>query len=264
MSLPLVLTPGVGYLSVGVHIIRTLDDWRQALDDIHKNFQKECSAFPSQVIQNTRFLLEEYVPGDEFAVDVYFDSEKKPVILNIFHHRFVSEIDVSDRLYISNKDIYDKYLIKFSSFLKNINSIIKLHDFPVHIEFRAKGDKIVPLEINPLRFAGMCLNEVLIHINGVHPLEAYLKDFHPDYHKMWQGKKHDSYSFIVLDKPASLPDEARLDFDKIEKEFSCVLESRKIENPNFGVFGLMFVKTATDNEVEFKRILELKTKDFIK
>ena len=264
MHFPIVIKPSVGFLSVGVYIVRNINEWNKALTDIHDNFETECKRFPSSVIQSNRFLLEKYVQGDEFAVDAYFDSESKPVILNIFHHCFVSETDVSDRLYTSSKAIFDCYLNSFTSFLTKINSVIGLHDFPVHIEFRANKNSIIPLEINPLRFAGMCLNELLVHINGVHPVEAFLKRWHPDYEKMWHGKETDSFSFVVLDKPISTPDNAELDFDKLSKEFSCILETRKIEKPNFGVFGLMFVKTLQDRQDELNHILQLHMNDFVK
>ena len=164
LKFPLVLKPSVGFLSVGVYVVHNEIEWKAAIDDLEKNFVKSSAQFPEFVIGTAKFLIEEYIHGEEYAVDAYFDAEGNPAILNIYHHRFASESDTSDRLYCSSKALYDKYEKPFTDFLVNINKVIGLRNFPMHIEFRYNGCMAIPIEINPLRFAGFCLNELQTHI----------------------------------------------------------------------------------------------------
>ncbi|WP_041779331.1 ATP-grasp domain-containing protein [Belliella baltica] len=54
------------------------------------------------------FQLEEYIRGEEYAFDCYFDKNGDPVILNILHHVFISEKDVSDRWYYSSEEVINQ------------------------------------------------------------------------------------------------------------------------------------------------------------
>ena len=49
--------------------------------------------------------MEEYVEGEEYAIDCYFDEKGEVVILNILHHKFSSGRDTSDRVYSTSKEI---------------------------------------------------------------------------------------------------------------------------------------------------------------
>ena len=56
--------------------------------------------YPNHVVNSTKFLIEEMIEGEEYAVDAYFDRDGEPVILNIFQHPFLNSKDVSDRIYL--------------------------------------------------------------------------------------------------------------------------------------------------------------------
>lgn len=60
-----------------------------------------------QVLDTGKFIIEENIEGEEFAVDAYFNSKEKPVILNILKHIFSSENDVSDRVYFTSKSVME-------------------------------------------------------------------------------------------------------------------------------------------------------------
>lgn len=259
---PFVLKPVVGFLSVGVYVIRNFNDWNKAVNDLKCNFEMRSADFPSAVIDDKNFLIEEYISGDEFAVDAYFNSEGNPVILNIFHHLFASESDVSDRIYCSSKDIYDKYLNEFENFLLNLNSLLGLKDFPIHIEFRYNGEKAIPIEINPMRFAGFCLNELQLHIGGIHPVESFFKGLVPDYEKMWQGKENEVFSFVVFERPSNSGN-VKIDRCALAKIFSDILETREYADPSIGILATLFIKTDKSHLHELNDALKLNVKHII-
>lgn len=263
LKFPLVLKPSVGFLSVGVYVVHDDIEWKAAMCDIEKNFAKASAQFPEFVVGTTKFLIEEYIHGEEYAVDAYFDEEGKPAILNIYHHRFASESDTSDRLYCSSKKLYDEYEKTFTDFLVNTNKVIQLKNFPMHIEFRYDGKKAIPIEINPLRFAGFCLNELQTHISGIHPIIAYLENTHISKEEMWKGRENDTFSFLVLERPANAPESSRIDSAKFKASFSDVLEIREVKEASVGVAATAFTRTDKVHESELDVILTLDMNDYM-
>ncbi len=264
LKFPLVLKPSVGFLSVGVYVVRDEAEWKTAIADIEKNFAKSSAQFPEFVVGTAKFLIEEYIHGEEYAVDAYFDENGNPAILNIYHHRFASESDTSDRLYCSSKALYDTYEQTFTDFLISTNKVIGLRNFPMHIEFRYDGKKAIPIEINPLRFAGFCLNELQTHITGIHPVVAYFENIHISKEEMWKGSENDTYSFLVLERPAKAPANAVFDSAKFKASFSDVLEIREVKEATVGVAATAFTRTDKAHEAELDRILTLDMMEFMK
>lgn len=260
--LPVVLKPSVGFLSAGVYTIENKEDWQNAVEDIQNNFKALSDLFPDTVVADGRFLIESYIKGTEYAVDVFF-KDYKPNIVNIFEHRFSSSKDVSDRLYLTNKDLFDKYLERFTNYIAKLNTVLHLNNITVHIEMRADGEKIIPIEINPLRFTGMCLNELLCHITGEHPLTYFFSSKAPSYKTMWQGKENKTYYFSIIEKPQSVKNPV-LDVDKLKKQFSNILELRLINNPKLNILAHVFAQIDTSNEKELEHISTLDVTTLLK
>ena len=264
LPLPLVLKPSVGFLSVGVYIVRSKEEWLKALDDIDKNFAKQCAVFPETVVRSENFVLEQFIEGEEYAVDAYYDAEGEPNIINIFHHIFKDETDVSDRLYCMSKQIFEANYPAFNQFCIDLNEVLGLRNFPMHVEFRVDKHtgKAIPIEVNPLRFAGMCLNDLTRHTCGLLPVKAFFEGTHPDYATQWNGIEEDVFSFVVLDKPYETT--KALDFEAIKKHFHGVLESRDIMNPAMSIWGFLFTKTTPEHKEELKEILFSDLQEFMK
>ena len=234
LPLPLVLKPSVGFLSVGVYIVRSKEEWQMALDDIDKNFAKQCAVFPDTVVKSEMFVLEQFIEGEEYAVDAYYDADGKPNIINIFHHICI-----------------------------DLNGVLQLRNFPMHVEFRVdkRTGRAIPIEVNPLRFAGMCLNDLTRHTCGLLPVQAFFEGTRPDYATMWNGIEEDVFSFVVLDKPFETT--RSIDFEAIKKHFHGVLETRDIKNPAMSIWGFLFTKTSPEHKDELKEILFSDLQEFM-
>lgn len=263
LPLPLVLKPSVGFLSVGVYIVRSKEEWQMALDDIDKNFAKQCAVFPDTVVKSEMFVLEQLIEGEEYAVDAYYDADSKPNIINIFHHIFKDETDVSDRLYCMSKQIFETNYPAFNQFCIDLNGVLQLRNFPMHVEFRVdkRTGRAIPIEVNPLRFAGMCLNDLTRHTCGLLPVQAFFEGTRPDYATMWNGIEEDVFSFVVLDKPFETT--RSIDFEAIKKHFHGVLETRDIKNPAMSIWGFLFTKTTPEHKDELKEILFSDLQEFM-
>jgi hypothetical protein len=263
IALPVVLKPSVGFLSAGVYTITNKSDWKNAIEDIHQNFVQQANNFPDDVVKDSSFILESYIQGREFAIDLYFKNFD-PIIINIFEHPFSSGKDVSDRLYYTSKVLFDNYLSMFTEHISRLNKVLKLENIPVHIELRVdEKNRIVPIEINPLRFAGLCLNELHCHITGKHPLSYFFDSTIPDYISMWKGKEKETFCFSIFEKPAGVNNK-QLDIDKLKQLFSKHLEIRTVTNSKLDILAFVFSKTETSDQTEINNILHIDTHQLLK
>lgn len=262
LKLPVVLKPSVGFFSVGVYTIESEADWADAMEKIRSKSYNQN--FPKSVVEMSKFIIEQYITGEEYAVDAYYNKDGKPVILNIFHHKFASATDVSDRMYYSSKSLYDRYYEQFNNFLVQINKALHLTTFPFHIEFRVENNVCIPIEMNLMRFAGLCLNEVQTYIGGIHPVHAFLNDITPDYDAMWRGKEHDNYAFVVLDAGGKKPDLEHFDYDAFRANMTDVLELRKPADDKLGIYGFMFCRIPESKPEETDWIMSKDLSEFVK
>ena len=263
ITFPCVIKPSVGFLSKGVFVVYNAEDYKKAVESLLRDFATAGAGFPEFVVGRSRFLIEEYIHGEEYAVDTYFDENETPVILNIFHHKFMDESDTSDRLYMTSKGLFDRYEEPFTQFLINLNKTLHLRNFPMHIEFRYDGKKAVPIEINPLRFTGFCLNELQVFISGQHPMLSYLCGTHVTKEEMWRGKENLTYAFTVLDLPAGCEDKA-FDEAKFRADFHDVIDVRLVPDKTSGVAATVFLRIETANESAFDRIMSLDMREYMR
>lgn len=263
LPLPVVLKPVVGFFSVGVYVIATAGDWRAAVADIAARRDQWRRDYPESVVGDGRFIVEGYIDGDEYAVDAYFDGDGRAVVLNIMRHDFASAADVSDRLYYTSPEIIRSRLVAFTEFLDRAGAILGLRNFPLHAEIRLSDAGIIPIEFNPLRFAGWCTTDLAWFAYGLRTYEYYLGDRRPDWDALLAGREGNIYSLIILDKPAGTPDDAVLDYQKVAADFTDILHLRKIDFPGSPVFAFLFTRTPAENKAELERIMRSNLAEYI-
>jgi len=265
IPLPFVIKPNVGFFSLGVHTIKTKNDWREALISLALEMQSANDIYPLEVMNATEFIIESYIQGEEYAIDCYFNAEGKPVILNILEHQFSSGDDVSDRLYFTSTTIIKKLKDKVQVFLEKLNNLADLTSFPLHIEIRIDQDNIIPIEGNPMRFGGWCTTpDLTYYAYGFNPYQYYFEQKEPDWNAIIEREDDAIYSIVILNNATGYSAEQiqSFDYDKLKQSFDNVLELRKIDYHKFPIFGFIFVKTAKDNFKELSAILVSDLKEF--
>ena len=254
---PFVIKPTVGFFSMGVHVVKSEAQWDLAKKEL--NFEKLRSIFPPSVLDTSLFIIEEYIEGEEFAIDCYYNQSGEVVVLNIFHHKFSSGADTSDRVYTTSKDIVFKYKESFSEFLQSIGQQADLKNFPVHVELRIDNEGvIIPIEINPLRFGGWCTTADLLGIaTGFSPYEFYLQNKQPDWEEVFKGRENKKFSIVVLNNNSGYaPEEIDyFDYKLLSRDFEKPLLIRELDVKKFPVFGFVFTETSAGNETELNKIL---------
>ena len=265
---PFVLKPSVGFFSIGVHIVRHAQDWVTARSRIFEEVSGAGEHFPEHVLSETRFLLESYIEGEEYAVDASFDSSGEPVVYNILHHRYASGDDVSDRLYVSSRDIIETIMPDALHFLREINRDKAIRQFPLHAEFRRSPQgQLVPIEINPLRFGGWCTTGDFAHYAwGFNSYAYYMNGQQPDWDEVFKGRDNREYSLVVLDNSTGVPSEKidQFNYDKLLQKFSRPLHLSRMDYREFPLFGFLFLETAVESAAELDWILRSDLSEFVK
>lgn len=249
---PVVLKPSVGFFSVGVYTIQTREDWIHAIEDVEKTSSAWKNLYPESVLGNGKFVIEKYISGEEYAVDVYFDDNGDAVILNILKHDFSSINDVSDRLYYTSKAIILEQLGPLTAFFNRINAVLGAKNFPTHVELRIDDDgTICPIEFNPMRFAGWCCTDVGFFAYGLRTYDYFLNNRKPDWNNLLEGKDGKLYTMCVLNKPVPCPPIREFDYDALCKKFESVCCLRKFDYRENTIFGFLFTETRNPDELKF-------------
>jgi len=268
IKFPFIIKPAIGFFSIGVYKVESLDEWTQTIDKIELDIEKIKGFYPKEVVDVTEFIIEEIIEGEEYAIDCYFDHEGEPIILNIFHHIFSSKDDLSDRIYSSSKEIIESLKSKFEEFLKLISAKTDLKNFPAHIEIRIDKDgNINPIEVNPLRFGGWCsTGDLTWFAYEFNSYEYFLKGKKPDWGYILKTRKDKKYSIVVLDNSSGYgTDEIEFfDYDFLLKDFNKPLDLRKVNMKGFPIFGFLFTETSADKQAELDEILNSNLRKYIK
>jgi hypothetical protein len=268
LKFPFIIKPAVGFFSLAVHKVDNLSEWNLILDIIESEIRDCKGMYPAEVVDTSQFIIEEFIEGEEYAIDCYFNNEGIPVVLNILHHIFSSDKDVSDRVYTTSKAIIEKHKPEIEDFLSFIGSKAHLRNFPMHLEVRIdKNKKVCPIEINPLRFGGWCTTgDISWYAYGINSYEYFFKNKTPNWDDLLKSKKNKLYCLIVLDNNSGIKENeiASFDYDLLLKDFEKPLNLRKVDFKTYAVFGFLFTETTLDNKEELNHILTSDLRKYIK
>ncbi|MCE2612337.1 ATP-grasp domain-containing protein [Flavobacteriaceae bacterium D16] len=265
LSFPFVIKPSIGFLSIGVYIINDENDWIKAKEKITPDNLK--SIYPKNVLDSSYFILEDFIQGEEYAVDYYHNDKGEVVLLNVLHHVFSSGTDTSDRVYLTSKAIIEQYKSELEQFLSTIGNKLHLKNFPAHAEVRIdKNGHIIPIEINPLRFGGWCTTADLSGITvGLNSYKYYFENTCPNWDRIYEGNENKIFSIIVLDnnsgiKPADI---AEFDYKALADNFENPILIRALDISTYALFGFVFTKTDKKNKKELYDILSSDLRKYI-
>lgn len=268
INFPIIIKPAVGFFSLAVHKVDNPSDWNNILYKIENEINSLDGMYPKEVIDITDFIIEEYSRGEEYAIDCYFNNNGEPVILNILHHVFSSENDVSDRVYSTSEKIFKQYKDGIHKFLKTIGSKTNLINFPAHVEVRIDGKgKINPIEVNPLRFGGWCTTgDLSWYAYGFNSYDYFQNGKTPDWKEIFKTRTDKKYSIIVLDNNSGIDGNVieSFNYEKLLADFNKPMSLRKADFKKFPVFGFLFIETTNGNEEEINHILNSNLRKYIK
>lgn len=267
LPLPFIIKPTVGFFSMGVYKVSRLEEWENTIDSLNEEMDQIKNLYPEEVLNTRSFIIEQLINGEEYAFDAYFDSTGEPVVLSILKHVFSSDADVSDRVYITSKEIVESNLDEFTGFARKIGALAKVKNFPVHIELRRDKDgTLLPIEVNPMRFGGWCTTaDSSFLAYGLNPYLYYYAQKKPDWPEILKGKEGKLFSIIVLDNSTGIDtgEITSFDYEKLLSQFEKPMELRKVDHKKYPLFGFLFTGTREDNYIELENILHSDLNEFV-
>jgi hypothetical protein len=255
---PFVIKPAVGFFSVGVHVVESDGAWPQVARRIRADVEDRGALYPGEVLEMERFIIEEVVQGEEFAVDAYYRENGEPVVVDIMEHLFASGDDVSDRVYYTSPALVEKWREPLGDYLREVGRLAGLHDFPVHAELRVdSAGRITPIEINPMRFGGWCAADMAWWAFGQNPYAHYLADTQPDWSTIATERSGSACGLIVADiaPDVRLEDIVSVDYEGFVGRFSQPVDLRRTDFNRQPVFAFLFVAVPGDDMSELDAVL---------
>ena len=242
---PFVLKPSVGFLSIGVYMVRTPADWEAARRALVAGQGR--TAFSKAIVDESAFLMETLLEGPEIAVDAYYDGAGEPVIIDIYSHPFANAADVRDRVYVTSAAIIARYLPRVRDIFARTGKLFGLRDFPLHCEFRETAAGIVPIEFNPFRFAGWCTTDLAWHAWGFLPYEMLVSRRAPAF----PAPAADSrlYYFTLAERVPGTEGKA-FDYEAFGRALPGLRECRRFDPRRFPVSAIAFGAARTEEEIQ--------------
>jgi hypothetical protein len=264
---PFVVKPAVGFFSLGVHVVADAGEWPAVAKLLEAEAGAVRGLYPTQVLDVERFVVEQVIPGEEFAVDAYFDATGSPVLVNVYAHLFAGPDDVSDRVYLTDTDTVERLGPPALEFLSELGRRARLRDVPVHAELRVdESGAVAPIEVNPLRFGGWCATDLAHFAYGIDPYRCYLRDERPDWAAIASATRGRTTAIVVADLPAAL-DRASIgsvDYERFAARFSQVLELRPTDFRRYPVFAFTFVQVPSDDLSELHAVLGADLREYLR
>lgn len=262
---PFVVKPVRGIASIGIRAVFTNEQWPEILNQIRKDRMDYGNAFSETVVDLNSFLLEGYIDGQEIAVDAYFNNKGDAVVVNILKHDFASKEDNSDRLYYTSNSIIREYLPRVEKYLDSVAKALKIRNFPMHMEVRiTENGEFIPIEINPMRFAGFCTTDIALHAFGINPYRIYLEEQKPQWEKIFLSREETIFTMAVVDIPRQMDkDKVDFNYDIMASKLENVLEVRKMDYKIFPMAAFVFAATKPEHIDELQRWLHDDMEDVI-
>lgn len=264
---PFIIKPAVGFFSMGVYRVDDSSDWEKVKTQLKNEISNSADIYPPEVFNSSDLIVEQYIDGEEYAFDAYFDESGSPTVLNSYKHYFADKNDVSDRVYYTSKEIIHATIPVFTDLLQQLSKLLELKNFPIHIEVRiAENGKMLPIEANPFRFGGWCTTaDVTEYALGYNPYEYFLQSKKPDWEHILSQMNDSYYSIIVLNNSTGV-DGKRIhtfNYTLLQSVLKKILELRKVDFKTYPVFGFLFAETPKDSFSELEQLCKSSLIEYI-
>lgn len=258
-----VIKPSSGLKGIGVWMAKERKDLHGMADAIVKEVKESAETLGRDLLSSDRFLIEEFIKGEEFACDAYLSSKGEPVVLGIYAHPLRDEGDFRDIVYYTSSGVIRKMLPRVSDFLRKLSAKTGLKGIPLHAEFRLQKNRLMPIEVNPLRMGRFGLPDLAFFAFGVNPYRYYYNEQKPEWDRILSRAGEDMFFRVLARLPEGLVGTKGLsvDHEKFADTFNDLVGYCKLDNTRYPAFSIAFGKTGNIDEVQ--KYLELDLKEYL-
>lgn len=257
-----IIKPQKGFFGVGVREIKSDSDLKKVAQDIKNEILKHIKIFSKDVFTSNDFIIEEYVNGEEYSFDIFYNEQGQVVLTSFCKHPLPKHIEYFHLLYYTGKQIYEKFYNQVIEIFTEFNKTLNLKNIPIHSEFKEQNGKLVPIEFNVPRFGGFGLADLPYYAYGENPYQNFFESKSPDWNKIFKTNNK-NYGWVLCYNGNNLDlDKFEPDYDKLQKQIGNVLQLHKLNYKTNPAFALVFVEFDNKNQIE--KTLEIDFKDFFK
>jgi hypothetical protein len=255
-----VIKPVKGVFGTAVRIIDRYTNLTNLAADLKTELSKNENIFSDGVLSKEDFLVEEYIEGEEYAVDMFYDADGNPCIVNICHHPIPENKAYLHILYYFSKEVFDRIYTKAKHFFIEINKILNVTNLSIHGEFKLHNDELMPIELNPLRFGGMGFGNMVSHALGINPYSYFRDNIEPNWQTIWEDRQEDIFCFFIAYNGANINvNEYKPNRDRLKQQFTEVLLECSFDYQTQLTFGIYCLKETKEN---IANLLEIDFDDF--
>ncbi len=260
----MVVKPRKGFFGTGIRFIDESSDLEKIQNEIIAEITKNLKAFVNSdtILSAEELLVEEYIGGCEYAVDMFYNGEGVPQLLNIYEHPAPENEAYIHALYCSSRKIYEKIAPKAIDIFIKLNKTLNVKNYIIHAEFKLDGDKFIPIEMNPMRLGGMGLGNMCFYALGVNPYAYLLEGVAPDWQAIWNREEHRDavYNFLIAYNGTDVDvSKKKPNVDKLKQDLGEVLNETLFDYQKSLVFGIF---TSRETEENMERLQGIEFNDY--
>lgn len=243
-----VIKPVKGVFGTAVRTIDRSTDLTSLALELKAELSKNANIFSDGVLSQEDFLVEEYIEGEEYAVDMFYDADGNPYIVNICHHPIPADRAYLHVLYYFSKEVFDRIYTQAKYFFTQLNQILNVTNLTMHCEFKLDDGKLMPIEINTLRYGGMGFGNMVFHALGINPYTYFLNNIEPDWQTIWEDRQEDIFCFFIAYNGANINvNEYKPNRERLKQQFTKVLLERSFDYQTQLTFGIYCLKETKEN-----------------
>lgn len=251
-----IIKPQKGFFGIGVKIIDSTTDLDKLTQELKSEIQKNGLFFSPQVFTDNDFLIEQYIDGDEYTFDLFYNNDGEPVITNFCHHPLSAIQDYFHLLYYSGEEIYHTYSKQVVDLFTTLNQKLHVRNLPIHAEFKENNGRLIPIEFNVPRFGGFGLADLPYYGFGVNPYQHFFDSTAPHWESIFQNHQYKYYGWVLCYNPIGFDlKEYQPDYVKLKWDLGKILHFEKLDYKVNPVFAIAYI--AKNSKVDFAEITGL-------
>lgn len=200
-----VIKPIKGFFGIGVRMIDSKTNLLALQSEIETEMKGQGLEHPEYLKEDSLsvqdFLIEEYIGSHdsdcyslenaEIAADGYYNEAGEFTLLAIYHHPYRQDRKYFHSLYYTSQELFEQFADEIILFFNNLYTDINLQVqcFPLHAEFRNYKKKLFLIEVNPGRFAGLGLSDLMFYAFGVNPYQLFFSNQTFNWKAHWEKNR---------------------------------------------------------------------------
>lgn len=240
-----VVKPVRGAFGAGVRTIRGDADLARVRDEIVAEMERNAAVLSATALSGERLIVEQYIHGEEYAADVFFDPDGRPVLTSTYHHPMPANPAYLHMLYYTSPRIWDLVAPQAEAFFAALNERLGVTNLAMHAEFRMERGRLVPIEINALRFGGMGLGHMIHHGLGINPYRHFIDGTRPD--RTLLARDPRALVFVIAYNGATVDTRTqRPDWPRLRRRFTEIVREIPFDHRAQLAFGILYAREAEE------------------